>query len=173
MSAPPVIFLVGFMGSGKTSIGRELAPLLDVGFVDLDEFITLHDGRTVSAIFAEEGEPAFREHERAALLELEPALATGAVVATGGGTFADPALRAWMLERGVAVWLDATLDAIERRVARDGTRPLFGDRAVLEALHTQRRKAYSEAPMRFDTSATDPAAAALAIHRALSDRARG
>ena len=173
MSAPPVIFLVGFMGSGKTSIGRELAPLLDVGFVDLDELITQRDGRTVSAIFAEEGELAFRERERRVLFELESALAAGAVVATGGGSFADPAVRAWMLERGVAVWLDATLDAIEQRVARDGTRPLFGDRAVLEALHALRRTAYSEAPMRFDTSATDPAAVALAIHRALSHRARG
>lgn len=173
MPAPSVIFLVGFMGSGKTSIGRELASLLDVGFVDLDELITHHDGRTVSAIFAEDGELRFRERERAVLFKLESALATGAVIATGGGTFADPALRAWMLERGVAVWLDATLDAIERRVARDGSRPLFGDRAALEALHAQRRDAYSEAPMRFDTSATDPAAAALAIHRALSQRARG
>jgi shikimate kinase len=157
------------MGSGKSSIGRHLAPLLDVRFVDLDEHIAQRAGRPVHAIFAHEGEPAFRAHERAALRELESTLRHGAVIATGGGTFADPDLRAWMLARGTCVWLDATLDAIELRVARDGSRPLFRDRAGLERLHAERRAAYAEAPMRLDTSATETEVAA----RALADRLRG
>jgi shikimate kinase len=169
VSSPPVVFLVGFMGSGKSSVGRHLAPLLHVRFVDLDEQIAHRAGRPVHAIFAHEGEPAFRAHERAALHELESTLHQGAVIATGGGAFAEPDLRAWMLMRGTCVWLDATLDAIELRVARDGSRPLFVDRAGLERLHTQRCAAYAEAPLRFDTSATDAPAAA----RSLADRLRG
>jgi len=173
VSSPPVVFLVGFMGSGKSSIGRHLAPLLRVHFVDLDENIARRTGRTVDAIFAHEGEPAFREHERAALHELESILHQGAVIATGGGTFADPELRAWMLARGACVWLDATLDAIESRVARDGSRPLFGDRAALERLHAERCAAYAEAPLRHDTSATDAMAAARALASRLAGGTRG
>jgi shikimate kinase len=157
------------MGSGKSSIGRHLAPLLAVRFVDLDEHIAQRAGRTVHEIFTHEGEPAFRAHERTALRELESTLHLGAVIATGGGTFADPDLRAWMLARGQCVWLDATLDAIEQRVERDGSRPLFGDRAALERLHEARSRAYSEAPMRLDTSATAASVAA----RELADRLAG
>jgi len=173
VSSPPVVFLVGFMGSGKSSIGRHLAPLLDVRFVDLDEHIVRRSGRSIDAIFTHEGEPAFREHERAALRELESSLHLGAVIATGGGTFADPELRAWMLARGACVWLDATLDAIEHRVARDGSRPLFGDRATLERLHVERCTAYAKAPLRLDTSATDAITAARSLADRLEDRARG
>jgi shikimate kinase len=173
VSSPPVVFLVGFMGSGKSSIGRRLAPLLDVRFVDLDENIAHRAGRAIDEIFAHEGEPAFREHERSALRELESTLHHGAVIATGGGTFADPALRAWMLEHGTCVWLDATLDAIELRVARDGSRPLFGDRVALERLHAERCAAYVEAPLRLDTNATDPQGAARALAARLAERGRG
>ncbi|MEP7027197.1 MAG: shikimate kinase [Candidatus Eisenbacteria bacterium] len=167
MTAHGSVFLVGFMGSGKTSVGRELARLLGMEFVDLDERIAIRSGRSVQVLFAEEGEAWFREREREALLGIESLLAAGAVIATGGGTFIDPGLRAWMLERGRVVWLDATLDAIERRIPRDGTRPLFGDRPALERMHAQRRPAYAEAPMRFDTSETDVATTALAIRDAL------
>ena len=173
MSSPPVVFLVGFMGSGKSAVGRHLAPLLHVRFIDLDEQITRRDGREVRAIFRESGEPAFRALERSALFELEPLLASGAVVATGGGAFADPELRAWMLARGVPIWLDADLDAIERRVARDDSRPLSGDRATLERLMAQRRSAYAEAPLRFDSGGADPADVAHAIERALAPRDEG
>ena len=173
VSSPPVVFLVGFMGSGKSSIGRHLAPLLDVRFVDLDEHIVRRSGRSIDAIFTHEGEPAFREHERAALRELESSLHLGAVIATGGGTFADPELRAWMLAQGTCVWLDATLDAIESRVARDGSRPLFTDPASLERLHEQRCTAYAAAPMRFDTSTTSALDAARALAGRLEDGGRG
>jgi shikimate kinase len=158
------------MGSGKSSIGRQLAPLLGVRFVDLDEVVAQRAGRAVHAIFAHEGEPAFRAHERAALRELESTLHLGAVIATGGGTFADPDLRAWMLARGACVWLDATLEAIELRVERDGSRPLFGDRPALERLYAERRTAYAEAPLQLDTSATDVTAAADALAARLQGR---
>jgi shikimate kinase len=75
-----------------------------------------------------------------------------------------------MLARGVVVWLDASLEAIENRVGRDGSRPLFADRPALERLQSERRAAYAEAPVRFDTSATHPAGAAEEIHRVLQGR---
>ena len=161
------------MGSGKSSVGRALAGLLRVDFVDLDERVELEARQGIQAIFEQEGEAGFRLREQASLMGLEPGFQAGAVIATGGGTFVDPELRAWMLARGVCVWLDAELDAIERRVARDGSRPLFGDRAALEKLHGQRSAAYAEAPLRVDTSATEPLEAAHALVRAMQDRARG
>ena len=86
MSRPPVVFLVGFMGSGKSSVGRALAAQLGLAFLDLDDRIAGHAGKSIQGIFAEDGEAAFRAHERAALVALEPELPAGAVVATGGGS---------------------------------------------------------------------------------------
>src|SRR6185503_3614392 len=103
-------------------------------------------------IFAREGEPAFRGRERAALTALEPELADGAVIATGGGTATDPELRSWMSRRGTVIWLDATLEDIEKRVVRDGSRPLFGENAELERLYRARRPAYESFGQRVDTS---------------------
>lgn len=157
------------MGSGKSSVGLALATLLGVDFVDLDELISRDAGRSVRTIFEEEGETRFRAREHASLLALEPRLSAGAVVATGGGAYVDPRARAWMGARGQTVWLDATLDAIERRIARDGTRPLYGDRAALEALYDQRRPAYATAGLRVETSTQPPEAIARLI--ALSVRA--
>jgi shikimate kinase len=164
-----VIFLVGFMGCGKSSVGLALATLLGVDFVDLDELVSRDAGRSVRAIFEEEGEAGFRAREHASLLALEPRLSAGAVVATGGGAYADERSRAWMAAQGQTVWLDATLDAIERRIERDGTRPLYGDRATLETLYAQRRPAYATAGLRVETSARSPEEIARLI--ALSVRA--
>lgn len=168
-----MVFLVGFMGCGKSAVGRALARELGSAFFDLDDRIALAAGRSVSAIFEAEGEVGFRARERAALLALEPEFAAGAVIATGGGAFADEAARAWMRAHGETVWLDATLNAIERRVARDGSRPLYGDRATLEALYTERRGAYATAGMRVDTDAHAPSDIARSIARRVraADRA--
>jgi len=173
VSRPPVIFLVGFMGCGKSSVGLALATLLGVDFVDLDELVSRDSGRSVSAIFEEEGEAAFRARERSSLLALEPRLSAGAVVATGGGAYIDERSRAWMSAQGQTVWLDATLDAIERRIARDGTRPLYGDRAALEALYDRRRPAYATAGLRVETSTRPPEEVARLIALAVraEDRA--
>jgi shikimate kinase len=172
VSRSPVIFLVGFMGSGKTSVGRALAALLSSAFIDLDERIERTTGSSVRAIFARDGEAAFRAHERAALFALEGELAAGAVVATGGGACADPAARAWMERQGTLVWLDLPLEAIERRVPRDGSRPLFGDRAALDALYQERREHYASAGLRVDADAPSPEHVARTIAQELRDRER-
>lgn len=167
MSGPPVVFLVGFMGCGKSSVGRALATQCEVAFIDLDERIAARAGHAVHEIFARAGEEAFRAHERAELLALEPVLANGAVIATGGGTFTDPAVRAWIAMHGVSVWLDATLDVIEHRVPRDGSRPLFGDRIALEQLYETRRPSYAQATHRVEAGAGAIADVARAIARKL------
>ena len=156
MSRPTVVFLVGFMGSGKSSVGRALAAQLGLAFLDLDDRIAGHAGKSIQGIFAEDGEAAFRAHERAALLALEPELLAGAVIATGGGACQDAAARAWMLARGTMVWLDVPLETIERRVPRDGSRPLFGDRRALDALYQERRSGYASAGLRVDADALAP-----------------
>jgi shikimate kinase len=85
------------------------------------------------------------------------------VVATGGGTCVDPGNRAWMRSHGTVVWLDASLAALEARVARDGTRPLYGDGPAVALLFVARRAAYTEADYRVDTAALDAAQAAEAV----------
>src|SRR5688572_30390552 len=125
---PPTrtVFLVGFMGSGKTTVGRALAQRQGLPFYDLDQLVEQSVGCTVREFFEREGEPRFRALERTTLAGLEPALAEGAVVATGGGVFADPANRAWIEGRGVSVWLDAPFEDVWTRCAGDAQRPLFG-----------------------------------------------
>ena len=171
VSRPPAVFLVGFMGSGKTSVGQALAAHLALPFIDLDARVEQAAGKSVSAIFAHEGEAAFRAHERAMLLALAPELAHGAVVATGGGTAVDPAARAFMREHGTTIWLDTPLETIERRVPRDGSRPLFGDPAALAALYEERRSHYASAGRRVDAGKGAPEDLARAIARDLEERA--
>jgi shikimate kinase len=148
----PVVFLVGFMGSGKSSVGALVASRLGVPFVDLDERVVAAARAPVSEIFACEGERGFRARERVALIALEPELAAGAVVATGGGTSSDAELRSWMSGRGRVIWLDTTLDEIEKRVVSDGSRPLFGDHTALEQLYDARRPGYERSLHRIDTT---------------------
>jgi len=172
VSRPTVVFLVGFMGSGKTSVGRALATQLRLAFIDLDDRIARHAGKSVPEIFAEDGEDVFRVHERAALLALEPELSAGVVIATGGGACQDAAARTWMQARGTMVWLDVPLETIERRVPRDGSRPLFGDRLALDALYQERRSGYATAGLRVDADALAPEDVARLIARKLGERDR-
>jgi shikimate kinase len=166
---PYVCALVGFMGSGKTTLGRLAAAELGTEFRDLDETIAREQGMTIAQLFATQGETRFREIERQALAAALADLAGGGILATGGGTFADPACNRLLADRHVlTVWLDAPLSAIESRVPRDGSRPLFRDRAELERLYAERQPLYARADLRFDTAATAPAVTAAALARALA-----
>jgi shikimate kinase len=142
------VYLVGFMGAGKTTVGRALAKRLDWQAVDIDELIEAREHATVADIFARHGEAYFRAVERAVLME--HLTRRHLVVATGGGTFADVQNRAAINRDGVSVWLDVPIDRLIARVPADGRRPLAADRASFERLYHQRRAAYEQAHVRLD-----------------------
>ena len=143
------IYLVGFMGAGKSTLARALGARLGWQVEDVDELIEAREGRTIAEIFRVEGEAYFRAAERRVLFGLLPL--RHAVIATGGGTFVDPESRVGMLADGVVIWLDVPFEAILDRVPTDGRRPLAADRAELLRLYTQRRAFYQLAHLRFDT----------------------
>ncbi len=144
------IYLVGFMGAGKSTVARALSARLDWQFEDVDARIEERERRAVAQIFAEKGEPYFRTIEREVVRELLPA--RHIVVATGGGTFAEPDNRAAILSDGAVIWLDVPLDVVLRRVPADGRRPLASDRAQMEALYHRRMLAYRQAHLRVDAA---------------------
>ena len=142
------IYLVGFMGAGKSSVARALGKRLDWKVEDIDARIERTERRDIPTIFRMEGEPYFRAREREALISLLPE--RGTVVASGGGTFADASNRELMLRDGAVIWLDASFAAILSRVPVDGRRPLAADRIEMEKLYNQRRMAYSQSHLRLD-----------------------
>lgn len=153
-------FLVGFMGSGKTTVGRLLAQRLGWAFVDLDETLEQRQGRTIAQIFAEQGEAFFRQIERVLLEEtLARAEQVPTVIALGGGTFAQPAnfelVRSY---GGVVIWLDCPLEELRRRCRGMTNRPLFRDAASFEQLYRQRLPFYQKADFRVDADRPHPAA---------------
>ena len=147
MSADKV-YLVGFMGAGKSSVARALGKRLDWKVEDVDDRIERAERRDIPAIFRDSGEPYFRARERDALLQLLPE--RGIVVASGGGTFADPANRELMLRDGAVIWLDVPLGTVLERVPSNGRRPLATDRLAMEQLYNQRLAAYRLAHFRVD-----------------------
>jgi shikimate kinase len=142
------VYLVGFMGAGKTTVARALAKRLHWQVEDIDERVEKRERRTIATIFRQEGEPYFRAVEQQELIALLPV--RGTVVATGGGTIVDPVTRELMLRDGAVIWLDTPLATILERVPLDGRRPLAADRIEMETLYNQRLMAYSQAHLRLD-----------------------
>ncbi len=152
VSVPPAnlpirIYLVGFMGSGKTSIGRLLAERLEWNFVDLDHRIEDRAGISIRKIFLFSGERRFRALECDALREVsrEPGRT---IVALGGGAYVSEVNRAIIRRSGVSVWLDVPFRTVVRRVSGDRRRPLAGDRDRLHQLFRTRLPFYHEADVR-------------------------
>jgi shikimate kinase / 3-dehydroquinate synthase len=139
------IFLVGLMGAGKTTIGRQLARRLGKRFVDSDHEIEARTGATIAWIFEIEGEASFRRREAEMIRELSSQ--DGLVLATGGGAVLDPANRALLAERGTVIYLRAGINSILQRTAHDKSRPLLqtaDPRARLEELLAARDPLYCE-----------------------------
>ena len=137
------IVLTGFMGSGKSSVGKDLATMLGLRFVDLDAEIESREGRTISEIFATEGEAGFRAIETAATSEILSSKEL-AVIATGGGFPISETNQALVREcsQAVVICLDVSLEEATQRIAGDISRPLAQDRARFEALYQMRKPIY-------------------------------
>ena len=133
------IVFIGMPGSGKSTVGRALAALLSREFLDLDDWVTARAGKSISAIFAEEGEPAFRALESDAVRTA--AELRGRVIATGGGCVLRQENMRLLGEHGLLIFLDRTPDLL----MPSGSRPLADTRAKLDRLYTERLPLYRRA----------------------------
>lgn len=163
----PVV-LVGLMGVGKSTVGRKLAAMLGRDFVDADDAIAEAAQRSIPEIFETFGEAYFRDGERRVIARL---IAEGhGVIATGGGAFVDPATRATVLERGIAVWIHCDVETLVERTARRGNRPLLdnGDpHEILTRLAAERAPFYGQAHVRVGSETGPHADTARAIIEAI------
>ena len=149
MSLPPAIakkiFLVGPMGAGKTTVGKQLAKLLRIEFMDADHEIEHRTGASIPLIFDVEGEAGFRRWEKTVIDDLTQK--DDLVLATGGGAVLDEENRKVLSQRGTVIYLSATAEQLYQRTARDRNRPLLqtdNPRAKIEELVSQREPLYRE-----------------------------
>ena len=154
----PAIYLVGFMGCGKTTVGRLLAADLGWHFIDIDDDIEAVAGATISEIFSNRGEEEFRQMEWEAILARVRLVERGnaSVVALGGGAYVPERTYRLIAANGVSIWLDCSLPVLQQRVAQEAHRPLARDPERFAELYRSRRAAYERADFRVDATSDDP-----------------
>ena len=154
MSKPRNIFLIGPMGAGKTTIGRQLAKIFNLEFYDSDQVIEIQSGANIPWIFELEGETGFRKRETKVIKEL--AELSGIVLATGGGAVLDKENRAALTAKGIIIYLHTPVDEQRHRIAHKQSRPLLANKdpeVVFKELYTIREPIYREAAhLIYDTS---------------------
>lgn len=166
----PVV-LVGMMGVGKSSVGKKLSSLLHWSFLDADEEIERAAQMPIAEIFETFGEPYFRDGERRVIARLLDDENHRTVMATGGGAFCHPETRALILDKGIAVWLDADVDTLVERTGRKDSRPLLknGNRhEILGRLREERQPAYAQAPLHVLSGAGPHSRTTMAVLKELS-----
>jgi shikimate kinase len=139
------IFLTGFMGAGKTTVGKSLARKLELQFLDLDGIIEARAGKSVAEIFRERGEVGFREVEREAIESCRSI--ESAVIALGGGAYVPAENRTLLRTIGTTVWIDCPLEVCMLRISTDPARPLAGGLAEMAELLKLRKPAYEQADL--------------------------
>ena len=161
----PALYLVGFMGCGKTTVGTALADELGWSFFDLDDDIEAGSGASIGEIFEREGEPEFRRREHHALTRRVESAKHGQpmVVALGGGAFAETVNADLVRDHGLTVWLDAPFELVRARVMPQTHRPLARDPDRFAALFESRRTAYEKADYRISINGDDPRVAVAEI----------
>lgn len=155
----PGIYLVGFMGSGKTTVGRSLAWELGWTFSDIDEDIESGEQCSIADIFDQRGEAEFRRLETEAIRKHVRAVERGrpSVIALGGGAFVQEVNVALLENNGVSIWLDCPLAVILERVGQASHRPLARDLGKLELLYHARKSYYSRSDFRIEVTGDDAA----------------
>lgn len=150
----PGLYLVGFMGSGKTTVGGLVAYELGWTFADVDEEIEAKEKMTIPEIFDQRGEPEFRRIESETLANRVRLIQRGRpmVVALGGGAFAQESNYEMLVENGVSIWLECPLDVVRQRIGDATNRPLARDQRVMADLFETRRDSYARADFRIDAS---------------------
>lgn len=153
---PAAIFLTGFMGAGKSTVGKTLARKLEWTFHDLDASIEILANQEIPLIFEMHGEDVFRDFEHAAVVQHVEEVLAGQpmVLALGGGTYAFARNRDKLRNAGYTVWLAASPDTLWKRVRRDTHRPLAGDREEFLRLYATREQSYALAAERIDATGT-------------------
>jgi shikimate kinase len=166
---PELIVLIGFMGAGKSSVGRALARRLKWRFVDLDRWIEQREHRRIAQIFAQDGEAAFRKMESEALQQALANREVGTVLALGGGAWIQGTNAQGVRAAGAhVIYLDASHDELRDRCAhKPGRRPLFEDEDRFRQLHEARRSSYMQADWRIDTTGRSPAQVAAELAQRL------
>lgn len=161
----PGIYLVGFMASGKTTIGRLLAHELGWSFADLDEDIEAREGCSIAEIFDTRGEEEFRRIERESIQERLRQIGGGkaTILALGGGAFTQSGTQTLLEDHGVTIWLDCAFSKICARIEGSNHRPLARDRIKFQQLYDDRRSGYAKADYRIEIDTDDPAAIVAAI----------
>ena len=150
-----LIYLLGFMGVGKSTVGELLAEKLRWPFIDLDTTIEAGQGTTIREMFENAGEVFFRQIERAALIEASKS--EPAVIALGGGTFVQQANLEYINDNGgTTIWLDCPVDELRRRCGGKNDRPLFRDPTSFAQLLEQRLPYYQLANFRVSTEGRHP-----------------
>lgn len=143
----PIVF-IGLMGAGKTVIGRKVAQILDLDFIDTDTEIESAARMTIPELFEQYGEPEFRALESRVIARV---MKNGArVVSTGGGAFMQPDTRGLVLDHAISVWLKADLDVLMERVMKKQNRPLLKNadpRGVMQRLMDERYPIYAQASL--------------------------
>jgi len=158
-ATPKNIVLIGFMGSGKSTVGRELHQRLGYPLIDMDRMIEELIGKKITEIFKEEGEAAFRDFETLQLLEIAKQTDRSQIISTGGGVVNRPENRVLLRNLGYVVWLHAPEEVIYERTSRNQDRPLLNHMDARERISTllaEREPWYREtAHLKIDTAGLD------------------
>lgn len=163
------VFLTGFMGAGKTTVGKVLAQKLGWSFYDLDDLVEQREQRSVARIFDESGENAFRQLESSALAELLQRSEGGYVAALGGGAFVQADNRRLLEQAGaITILLRAPVEELQRRCQAGGaSRPLAGNKDRFEQLFAARQQAYALCPLQVETLGKSADAVAEEIEKTI------
>jgi shikimate kinase len=161
------IFLVGFMGAGKTTVGQVLAKVLEYDFIDLDNAIALQAGKSVQQIFLELGEAEFRWLETEAIRSCRNLVSS--VVALGGGAYVSQENRDLLRGIGKTIWLKCPLEVCLQRISADKSRPVLGTQEAMRTLLDKRIDSYSQADYVVNSAELPPEQLANAIVRLLGE----